>query len=82
MLFYLQFRDGPTDAPIQEITSPLPLPVPRRGDEVEIFGESKEQPPVRGTVVRVRHGYQPVAADPQHDPTMDFRAQVWLDPKP
>lgn len=76
MAFYLQFRDGPSDEPIQEIHSPLPLPVPRKGERVELYAEAGE--PRVGYVHSVMWGYQPGAPDEAGNPSMDFLARVWL----
>jgi hypothetical protein len=80
MTFYLQYRDAQSNEPLVEYQSPLPLPVPRRGETVTLFDE-QAVPQIFGTVDRVHWGFRPaeeVAGAGAAQPTVDIQARVWL----
>jgi hypothetical protein len=80
MTFHLQYRDAPSDSPLVEYRSPLPLAVPRTGDKVQLFTENSVKL-VSGVVQRVEWGYRPrhvAAGDAAGETELDIAARVWL----
>ena len=80
MTFYLQYRAAPSDNPLVEYTSPIPLTLPRKGDRVQLFSTDSTKV-ASGTVERVEWGYRPrhvEAGDAVGETDLDTAVRVWL----
>lgn len=81
MMFYLQYRDAPSDTPIIEFRSVLPLPVPRVGDRVQLFEPPAGSPAkAMGRVDAVEWAYRTRESDDEVAGELDIAARVWLTP--
>lgn len=79
--FYLQYRDAPSDTPIIEFRSPMPLPVPRKGERVQLFETGNTTPKAAGTVDHVDWAYR-LGKTEYDEEIIEIAARVWLQQEP